>query len=198
MTASWDHTARLWNARTGKLLVELTGHEGRVTSAAFSADGTLVVTGADDETARVWDAHTGAQLAVMRGHEGNVTSVMFSTDGKRVLTGSWDKTARVWEWEVGKTIIALRGHVDHVTSVGFSRDGKTVVTASKDRTARLWHLPVHCQALIDQAEREEPAPPTLAERARYFLADRIETTGTLSFFSQLLSPILPNASEKCE
>ena len=198
LTASWDHTARLWNARTGKLLVELTGHEGRVTSAAFSADGTLVVTGADDETARVWDAHTGTQLAVMRGHEGNVTSVMFSPDGKRVLTGSWDKTARVWEWEVGKTIIALRGHVDHVTSVGFSRDGETVVTASKDRTARLWHLPVHCQALIDQAEREEPAPPTLAERARYFLADRTETTGTLSFFSQLLSPILPNASEKCE
>ncbi len=198
LTASWDGTAKLWDAGTGKLQIELAGHKGRVTSAAFSSDGARVVTGADDETARVWDSRTGVQLAVMHGHDGNVTSVAFSPDGKRILTGSWDKTARIWEWEVGKTIIALRGHIGHVTSVGFSGDGSTVVTASKDWTARLWHLPVHCQALIDQAEREEPAPPTPVERGRYFLSDRTEATGTLNFLSQMLSPMLPNASESCE
>ena len=47
----------------------LKGHEGGVNSAAFSPDGTRVVTASDDRTARVWDAATGAELAVLKGHE---------------------------------------------------------------------------------------------------------------------------------
>ena len=35
-------------------------HEGPVTSAAFSPDGTRIVTASDDSTARLWDAATGA------------------------------------------------------------------------------------------------------------------------------------------
>ena len=37
-------------------------------SAAYSPDGTRIVTASDDKTARIWDARTGAQLAVLSGH----------------------------------------------------------------------------------------------------------------------------------
>jgi WD40 repeat protein len=36
MTASWDNTARLWNADTGKEAAVLKGHTGLVRCAAFS------------------------------------------------------------------------------------------------------------------------------------------------------------------
>jgi serine/threonine protein kinase len=55
VTASWDKTARVWDATTGKELAVLRGHEGSVLSASFSPDGTRVVT-AGDKTARVWDS----------------------------------------------------------------------------------------------------------------------------------------------
>ena len=35
----------------------LRGHEGRVNSAAFSPDGSRIVTASGDNTARIWDAH---------------------------------------------------------------------------------------------------------------------------------------------
>ena len=35
----------------------LRGQEGRVNSAAFSPDGSRIVTASGDNTARIWDAH---------------------------------------------------------------------------------------------------------------------------------------------
>ena len=49
--------------------LNLSGHENEVTSAAFSPDGSRIVTASADKTARIWDAATGKEIAVLRGHE---------------------------------------------------------------------------------------------------------------------------------
>jgi WD40 repeat protein len=59
ITASWDKTARIWDATTGKELQALEGHTSSVFSAAFSPDGKKIVTASGDKTARIWDATTG-------------------------------------------------------------------------------------------------------------------------------------------
>ncbi len=64
VTASYDDTARIWDAETGKELRILTGHKGNVVSASFSPDGKRVVTASSDDTARIWDVETGKELRV--------------------------------------------------------------------------------------------------------------------------------------
>ena len=54
-TASWDRTARVWNAATGETLLVLRGHSETVYCCAFAPDGRALATGAEDRTARVWD-----------------------------------------------------------------------------------------------------------------------------------------------
>jgi WD40 repeat protein len=71
----------------------LRGHDGSVTSAAFSSDGSRIVTASFDKTARIWDVATAKEIAVLRGHEGYVLSAAFSPDGSRIVTASGDKTA---------------------------------------------------------------------------------------------------------
>jgi WD40 repeat protein len=68
-----------------------------VTSAAFSPDGSRIVTASDDNTARIWDAATAKEIAVLRGHGNAVWSAKFSPDGSRIVTASGDKTARIWD-----------------------------------------------------------------------------------------------------
>ena len=77
-------------------------HQGEVLAAAFSPDGSRVVTASDDRTARVWDARTGKPLTEPLAHQGTVRAAAFSPDGARVVTASDDKTARVWDARTGK------------------------------------------------------------------------------------------------
>ena len=62
VTASADHTARVWDAQTGQPLTEPLKHADQVTAAQFSPDGKRIVTASADNTARVWDAQTGQPL----------------------------------------------------------------------------------------------------------------------------------------
>jgi len=137
VTASYDKTARVWDADSGRILAVLQGHAGVVVSAAFSPDGTRIVTFSWDKTARVWDAATGHGLAVLQGHADAVVSAAFSPDGKRIVTASVDNTARVWDAASGHALAVLQGHEGIVSSAAFSPDGKRIVTASW-KTAWVW------------------------------------------------------------
>ncbi len=139
VTASWDRTARIWDAATGAEIAALRGHEDRVQSAAFSLDGARIVTASWDRTARIWDAATGAGIAALHGHRGPVESAAFSPDSARILTASSDdRAARIWDAATGAQIAALRGHNRKMQSAAFSPDGAGIVTTSSDRTARIW------------------------------------------------------------
>jgi len=94
---SSDKTARVWNAVTAEETALLSGHDNMVIDAAFSPDGSHIVTASPDNTARVWDAATGKEITVLRGHTAEVSTAAFSPDGLRVVTSSEDKTARTWD-----------------------------------------------------------------------------------------------------
>jgi len=91
-------------AQRSLLLRELKGHNDQVTTAAFSADGTRIVTASFDRTARVWDAASGEMLLELKGHNGQVTTAAFSVDGARIVTASVDRTARVWDAGSGEML----------------------------------------------------------------------------------------------
>ncbi|KAG0693093.1 WD40-repeat-containing domain protein [Suillus ampliporus] len=56
-SASSDSTVRLWNLDTNLPVGPLLRHEDCISCAAFSADGTVLVTGCDDKNTYVWDVY---------------------------------------------------------------------------------------------------------------------------------------------
>ena len=138
VTASYDLTARVWDAESGVQVLLLKGHTKSVRSAAFSPDGLRIVTSALDRTARIWDAATGQAVMVLNGHADRLRSAAFSPDNRRIVTASYDQTARIWDAESGRQIVMMSGHTGVVFSAVFSVDGRSVLTASTDGTARVW------------------------------------------------------------
>jgi WD40 repeat protein len=141
LTGSFDGTAQLWEASTGRPLGRPMVHQGIVRAVAYRPDGTAVLTGSEDGTARLWDASSGMPIGQPMVHQGAVRAVAFSfPEGKVVLTGSDDKTARLWDAASGKPVGRPLRHQDAIHSVAFGPDAKTVLTGSDDKTARLWNV----------------------------------------------------------
>ena len=120
ITASHDHTARLWATETGQEQSILRGHSWFVWSAAFSPDENHVATASEDGTVRLWDANSGqewktatGQQTPFRGHRGPVFAVAFlpagaavkgSENGKnppdselQIVSAGYDKRVLIWK-----------------------------------------------------------------------------------------------------
>jgi len=134
---------RLWAEAVGILaeergsipMVKLEGHTEEVVSAAWSSDGTRIVTGSS--TARIWNATTRTMLVELKGHSKPVNLALWSPDGTRVLTTSDDGTARVWDAKTGKELLLLT-QSGAISDAAWDGDGARIVTASWDRTAQVW------------------------------------------------------------
>jgi WD40 repeat protein len=135
LTASWDKTAKLWDAASGRLMVVF-AHQGTVNNAAFSVDGTRILTASADHSAKVWDAASGKLIASF-SHQDEVNAATFSPDGARILTASKDRTARLWDMASGRLLASFE-HQATVFHGTFSPDGARILTASKDKSAKLW------------------------------------------------------------
>ncbi|MCX7826083.1 MAG: WD40 repeat domain-containing protein, partial [Verrucomicrobiae bacterium] len=138
VTAGRDAVARVWNARTKKLELELKGHTGAILNAGFSPEGKFVITTGADNELRMWNPVTGECDAVLRWPITGMSSAVISPDGKLVATANRQKTVNVWDPNAGEMVAELTGHGDAVTTVAFSPNGKFLVTASDDKTARVW------------------------------------------------------------
>ncbi|RKI74285.1 TIR domain-containing protein [Corallococcus sp. AB049A] len=138
LTTSYDNTARLWDASSGRHLVTLRGHTSSVDAAAFSPDGSQVLTASFDRTARLWDASSGRLLVIFQGHLGPVVSAAFSPDGARALTVSSEGSVYLWEVASGNLLATFQAPAGWVVATALSSDGLRILTASADRTVRLW------------------------------------------------------------
>src|SRR5262249_29805261 len=130
--------ATVWDAKTGKALLELKAPAGPARCVAFSADGTRVVTGQDGQPGgvTVWDARTGKALLELTGHRHGITSVAFSPDGTRLVAAGHDQTVKVWDAKKeGPPLLDLRGVASGESTVAFSPDGTRIVSGRSDGTA---------------------------------------------------------------
>ncbi|NRF66935.1 WD40 repeat domain-containing protein [Aquincola sp. S2] len=96
VSASSDHTARIWAVPSMQLMTVLSGHADDVDTAVFSPDGKRIATSSHDHTVRTWDAITGQPLALMLGHQGDVLALAWDDNGKSLVSSSDDGTVRRW------------------------------------------------------------------------------------------------------
>jgi len=137
---------RLWDAASGRLLLELDSGD-HVTGLAFSRSGRkLAVSSRNHPFHRggvyVWDLEFGRGIQTLYGLTGQVSRVCFSHDGRRLAA-----LAHTWElaiWDVEKNqllrkIEAPKGTTADNAGLAFSRDGWHLAFSARDE-ARLWDV----------------------------------------------------------
>ncbi len=116
--------------------VSLEDPVGGERSAAFSADGTRVVT--SGTPGRIWDAATGKVVTTLAGEDNfaeDSRSAALSTDGSRIVTVGWH--AAVWDAGTGKQVSRLDAG-DGLEWAAISSDGALVISAGRMGAPKLW------------------------------------------------------------
>lgn len=143
LTASWDHTLRLWDLSRGTCTKTFVDHEKDALTCSFSADNKHIASGARDKTFKVWQtvgivAYTSEQDS----HDDWVSCVRYSPDTKNnvLATASWDGTVKVWDASSMNLQNTFTGHTNAVTSLSFAQKSCYLASGGKDGSIILWNV----------------------------------------------------------
>lgn len=137
-----DLSVRLWD-RDGNLMRVLLGHEGRVTSVAFSSDGALlasadVVVGGSNHSLRIWDVASGACKAIVPLPLWNAR-ITYSPDGKLLaVSGAFGKVFVLTLADGTVREIQTKG--ENIFALGWSPDSLQLLVASGSDTLRVYEI----------------------------------------------------------
>ena len=138
ITASADHTVKIFEAGTGNELLSIHDMNAPITMAVFSPNMRQVML-CYLGNAPVYDLESGKRLFTFQ-QSATINHIAYSNDGLYCLTAGDDKVVRVFDARLGSVVHTLDDHVEAVKYAEFSPDSKFLVTASWDKTALLYDL----------------------------------------------------------
>jgi periodic tryptophan protein 2 len=102
----------IWSVQTGQLLDQLAGHEGPISTLAFTADGQTLVSGSWDNTVRLWSIFARTQTSEPLQCQANVLCVAVRPDSKQLAVSTLDGALSFWSISEAQQTTALDGRRD--------------------------------------------------------------------------------------
>ena len=163
VSASWDNTAKVWDALTGHLLADLKGYTEWVTYAEFSPDGNYVLT-ISDSIVKVWEWKNNNQptgyLGVQQQYiKDNILVMPLSGRPYQVVAINLDNGTQLWHTTlpeggsfqmvgVDDKVFHIRSNYDRMKEEIFVTDIRTgnwqSVYAASNTNAPIFIRGMHC------------------------------------------------------
>lgn len=143
ISASWDHTLRLWNLQKGETEVTFVNHDKDVLTCAFSADNRQIASGGRDNSIKIWNTKGECKFTVEEDkHTDWVSCLRFSPESKKPLlaSASWDGTVKIWDPSSMTLLNTFVGHTNAVNTIAFAAGSKYLASGGKDGNILLWNL----------------------------------------------------------
>ncbi len=110
-----------------------------VRDAAYSPDGSRVLTGLKNGSVVLWDASSGDEIARCETNQGELNKVAFRTDGARFVTGSANGMTQLWETATLEAIGEPIQHQSGIKALVYGANDDQLFVGCAD-TVRLWDL----------------------------------------------------------
>ena len=126
-----DGCIRLWNATTGKKIVNFSGHEGSTNALKFFENGSRLASVGHDGIVAIHDVEERKKLLALGGHVGWIWGMHMDPDKPHTIaSSSIDRTIRIWDLNSRKCVEVINDHPAEVPSVHVDWDRHRMVSTS--------------------------------------------------------------------
>jgi WD40 repeat protein len=134
LSASWDHTIRIWDTKTGTEVSKLDGHAESVNTVLVTPDGQRAVSSSSDSTVKIWNLQSGTEERSLRcgdtlGEWPTDRHLVLMPDGKSIVNAAAG-TIMMLCIASGLTVWTKQG--DSVSYLAVTPDARQVLCCSQD------------------------------------------------------------------
>jgi len=138
--SAYSPEAIIWDTSNWQVTKRFKGHDHQIYGAAFTPDGSRVVTASWDKSIRIWDVQSAKLVKKVSGaHDGRIYNVVIPRGASEpiAVSGGTDKTVRIWNYQTGKKIrtVKLKRKVRQLTT---NHQGTRIFASSVGFHADAW------------------------------------------------------------
>lgn len=147
VTASDDHTVKLWDVRV-KGCSSTLEHDFPCTAVAMGIDNNIVYSGGIDNCITAWDLRTNGKTMKIKSHDDTITCLSLHPKGTHLLSNSMDGTLKSWDIRPfvpdeskrhSKTFIGATHNAEKgLLKCAWNADGSMVTSGSADKIVHIW------------------------------------------------------------
>jgi WD40 repeat protein len=145
VSASDDHTLKIWDLQTGQTVRTLTGHSGHVRMVKVVTNKDQAVSGAEDGLIKVWDLQVGQEIGphisfnVPEGFRYYHFKFAFSSNGHYAIAATdgdiFRRTFEGWDLQTGRKL--LRTLAEKVVT---TPDSLSAIFVARSGDLEIWNL----------------------------------------------------------
>lgn len=141
LSGGTEAATRLWNRQTGQPIREFIGSPAGTAAAAFSPDGSKILTtvGLPNPGVRLWNTETGGFEKEFGWTGSWPTSAVLSKDGTKIVAGAQDNYVRIFDVATGSLIRTLT-NAGWSTRIALSPTAPFLAWGSSDSSAKLYNF----------------------------------------------------------
>ncbi len=129
---------KLFDAKTGAPIKDLTGSEKILNDVAFAPDGKTLAAGGVDNAVFVWSTTGGAPLRTLKAGKGWIDGIAIAPDGKTLA--AVDNNGVIWFWDpaTGRELAKVTADSGWTNVIAGSRDGTRLAWSGTDGAIHVW------------------------------------------------------------
>jgi len=148
ITGAMDKMVKVWDFKTGKVVVNFDQATAGITGLGFLANGDQFVGASMDGNLYWWGVgynqrkkiYSGYPIRTIRAHEDGVTAFSISADHARIATGGMDHTVRIWKADDGGRVREFKEPAAPIYCTALSPDGKIAAAAGREGVVWVWDV----------------------------------------------------------